>query len=118
MDSVKAFGAWGEGSNPSGGIKIFYKLEMKKFLYSTLINPLACATFPECIEKIIGFVLWVATAIVPIMIIVAGFLFLTSGGDPEKARTAKRIIFWTVIGLAIILLAKGIISVIKQIIGG
>ena len=83
-----------------------------------LTNPLACNTFSECVEKIIGFVLWVATAIVPIMIIVAGFLFLTSGGDPEKVRTAKRIIFWTVIGLAIILLAKGIISVIKQIIGG
>jgi len=83
-----------------------------------LFNPLACNTFSECIEKIINFLLWIAIIITPLMIIVAGFLFLTSGGDPEKVRTAKRIIFWTVIGLAIILLAKGIISVIKQVIGG
>jgi uncharacterized BrkB/YihY/UPF0761 family membrane protein len=82
-----------------------------------IINPLTCKTFPECIEKIIGFIFWVAMAIVPIIIIIAGFLFLTSGGDPEKVRTAKRVIFWAVIGLAIILLAKGIISLIKTVIG-
>jgi ABC-type transport system involved in multi-copper enzyme maturation permease subunit len=79
---------------------------------------LACNTIPECIEKIITFILWVAGAILPIIIIIAGFLFLTSGGDPEKVRTAKRMIFWAVVGLAIILLAKGIISLIKTVIGG
>jgi hypothetical protein len=57
----------------------------------------------------------VAGAILPIIIIIAGFLFLTSGGDPEKVRTAKRMIFWAIIGLAIVVLARGIISVIKGI---
>jgi len=51
------------------------------------------------------------------MIIVAAFYFLTSGGDPEKVRTAKRIILWTFIGLIIVLLGKGIISIIWQILG-
>ena len=83
-----------------------------------LINPLACNTIPGCIEKIISFIFWIAVAIVPIMIIIAGFLFLTSGGDPEKVRTAKRIVFWAVIGLAIVLFAKGIISLIKTVIEG
>jgi hypothetical protein len=81
-----------------------------------LINPLACNTIPECIEKIISFILWIATAIFPIVIIIGGFLFLISGGDPEKVRTAKRVIFWGVIGLLIVLIARGIISVIKAII--
>jgi len=89
---------------------------MEKFLAAGLINPLACDTFSECIEIVIGFIFWIAVAIVPIIIIIAGFLFLTSGGDPEKVRTAKKMIFWTVIGLAIVLLAKGIISVIKSVI--
>jgi len=79
---------------------------------------LACDSIPECIEKIISFIFWIAVGIVPIIIIIAGFLFLTSGGDPEKTRTAKRIIFWAVIGLAIILFAKGIISLIKSVIEG
>jgi hypothetical protein len=83
-----------------------------------LINPLACNTIPECIEKIISFILWVAGAIFPIIIIIGGFLFLISGGDPEKVRTAKRMIFWAVIGLVIVLFAKGIISLIKTVIEG
>jgi len=57
-------------------------------------------------------------AIVPIMVIVAAYFFLTSGGDPEKVRTAKRIIFWTFIGLIIVLLGKGIVAIIKQVLGG
>ena len=85
---------------------------------SFLINPLACGTFPECIEKIIGFIFWIALAIVPIIIIIAGFLFLTSGGDPEKVQTAKKMILYACIGLVIILLAKGIISLIKSILVG
>jgi hypothetical protein len=94
----------GEGGE-SGGSSFF-----------NIINPLACNTIPECIEKIISFILWIGTAIFPIIIIIAGFLFLTSGGDPEKVRTAKRTIFWAVIGLVIVLLARGIISVIKSVI--
>jgi hypothetical protein len=94
----------GEGGE-SGGSSFF-----------NIINPLVCNSIPECIEKIISFILWIGTAIFPIIIIIGGFLFLISGGDPEKVRTAKRMIFWAVIGLVIVLLARGIISVIKSVI--
>jgi len=75
-------------------------------------------TFEELINGIISFISWVAIAIVPIAIIVAAFYFLTSGGDPEKVRTAKRIIFYTIIGLIIILLARGLPAIIREIIEG
>ena len=75
-------------------------------------------TFEKLIENIVNFIFWVAMAIVPIVIIIAAYYLLTSGGDPEKVRTAKRIIFWTFIGLIIVLLGKGIISIIWQILGG
>jgi hypothetical protein len=90
---------------------------MEKFLAEILINPLACTTFSECIEKITSFILWIGIAIFPIIIIIAGFLFITSGGDPEKVRTAKRIIFWSFIGLIIVLSGKGIVAVIGQLPG-
>ena len=84
----------------------------------TIINPLGAESFEELIENLINFIFWVAVAIVPIMIIVAAFYFLTSGGDPEKVRTAKKIILYTCIGLAMVLFAKGIISLIKTVIEG
>ncbi len=81
-------------------------------------NPLEAETFEELIENLIDFIFWVAAAIVPLMIIIAAFYFITSAGNPDKVKTAKDIILYTIIGFTIVLLAKGIVSVIKQIIGG
>jgi len=84
----------------------------------TLINPFKAKSVGEFIETLISFIFWASLGIVPLMIIIAGFYFMTSGGDPEKVRTAKRIFVWTMIGFLIVLLARGLIAVIKKILGG
>ena len=101
LDCSKCWGGRG-GGVPSGG----------PYLY----NPLACETFAECIDGIISCIVCYSPIIAFLMIIIAGFLFITAGGDPERIRTAKRIIFWTVVGLFIVLFCKGIISLIRKII--
>lgn len=80
-------------------------------------NPLETESFEDLLNSIVTFIFWIAIAIAPIMIMIAAFFLLTAGGDPKRVDTAKQIILWTVIGLAIILLAKGLISVLRQIIG-
>jgi len=49
------------------------------------------------------------------MIIVAGFYFITATGDPAKIDTAKKIILWTLIGLLVVISAKGLIALFKEI---
>lgn len=78
-------------------------------------NPLTSDTFQEFIYKLIDFIFWLAIAIAPIMIIVAGFYFITAMGDPEKVKIAKQIILWTLIGLLIIFCAKGLIKLFEDI---
>lgn len=85
---------------------------------NAICNPLKVCTFEDLINSIINFIFWVAVVIAPLMIIIAAFYFIFSAGDPGKVKTAKSIIFWTIIGFTIVLLAKGIISMIKGIIGG
>jgi len=85
---------------------------------AVLPNPLEWDTIEEVIVGVIDFILWIAIALVPLMIIIAAFFFLTSGGNPERVSTAKNIIFWTIIGFTIVLLAKGVVSMVKQIIEG
>ncbi|MCJ7786976.1 pilin [Patescibacteria group bacterium] len=80
-------------------------------------NPLCAESFEDLLNTIVNFIFWIAIAIAPLMIMIAAFFLLTAGGDPKRIDTAKQIILWTVIGLAIILLAKGLISVLRQIIG-
>ncbi|GAI20335.1 unnamed protein product, partial [marine sediment metagenome] len=51
-------------------------------------------------------------------IIIAGFYWLTAAGDPKKVKTALDIIKWTVIGFAIILFARGLVAIIRHVLGG
>ncbi len=78
-------------------------------------NPLEAESFEELVDNIINFIFIIGFAIAPIMILIAGFMFVTGGGNPEQIKTAKNIILWTVIGLVIILCAKGIIALINNI---
>lgn len=45
-----------------------------------------------------------------IVIIISGFQFVTAGGDAQKVARARGILLGAVIGLAIIIIAQGIIS--------
>jgi len=82
-----------------------------------ICNPLRAKSFEELIDRIINFVLWIAIAIAPLMIVIAAFHILTSGGDPKKVETGKNIILYTIVGLFIVILAKGIVIIIRGILG-
>lgn len=59
--------------------------------------------FLNLVIKIIIFLNWFIALITVIMIMYAGFLILTGGGDEEKSQKAKRIITYAIIGVLIIL---------------
>lgn len=61
----------------------------------------------------IFYVLLVVTAIV---LLIAGFLFFLSGGDPGKVSKAKSLIIYCAIGLALALMARIIPGIIKEIV--
>jgi len=57
-------------------------------------------------------VMWtVFSLIVVICMLVAGILFLTSGGDPEKIKTARLAFIWGVVGVAVGIIAYSIIEI-------
>lgn len=77
-------------------------------------NPLTATSFEELINNIIDFLFTLAIPLAALMIIVAGFYFVTAAGKPEQITTAKKIILWTLIGFLIILCAKGIIWLLME----
>ena len=80
-----------------------------------LKNPLQADTFEELVEGIINFIFNLALVVAPIMIIVSGFILVTSGGDPAARRRAKEILIYTVAGLFVIMTSKGLIQVLKEL---
>jgi len=83
-----------------------------------ICNPICYPSIPALIDAIINFVTIVALALVPLMIVWAGIMYVTSAGDTEKTSKAKDIIKYTVIGVIILLFSRGIIAAIKGVIGG
>jgi hypothetical protein len=83
----------------------------------TIENPLDYDTIEDIISEVVSFITMIAFAIAPIIFIWGGFKFYFAGGDPGKAKEATNLIKWAIIGLAIIIVANGIILVIQDVIG-
>lgn len=69
----------------------------------------------EAADAFTEFLVITGFAVGPILIIYAAFLLLTKQGDPTATSQAKKIILWTIISLSIMLFAKGIPSVVKDL---
>ncbi len=80
-------------------------------------NPLKACGFDELIDKIVDYLFYIVIAAAPIMFVLAGFYFTTAAGDAKRITTAKTIVIWTLVGLFITLMAKGIIGVIRALLG-
>lgn len=77
-------------------------------------NPVGATTFAGLIGQIVDFLILVIIPIATIMILYAGLLFMTSGGSVEKVQKAKQTLTWAVVGIAILLISRGITSIIAS----
>jgi heme/copper-type cytochrome/quinol oxidase subunit 2 len=80
-------------------------------------SPISSQTFTELLNKIIDFIFYVSLPVAAIMITVAGFYFVTAAGEPEKIQKAKIMILWTLIGLLVVFLAKGLVAALRGALG-
>lgn len=84
----------------------------------SLPNPLgSVSTIPQLIDRISDWLLGIATALLPLMIVWGAFKILVSGGKPETVKEGREIITYAVLGYALLLISKGIILIIKEVLG-
>ena len=65
-------------------------------------------------------VLWffgIVIVIAFVMLLVAAVTFMTAGGDEAKVETARRMLLYGIIGIAVALLARAILLVIASLFG-
>ncbi len=83
-------------------------------------NPLGsgASTIPQLIDKIATWLLEIGLVISTIIILYAAFLFMTSGGSAEKVTTARKTLLYAIIGITVLLLAKGVTTLIQNVLSG
>ncbi|MGA2910466.1 MAG: hypothetical protein ABSE04_01515 [Candidatus Microgenomates bacterium] len=69
------------------------------------------------VQRTISLVLGLAGIVLFVILIVGGFKYITSGGDPKAVETAKKTLTYAVAGLIIILVSYLILVLISNITG-
>ncbi len=85
-----------------------------------LTDPLGGSeSFTSVATAVAGFLFWdIAAPLATIMVLVGAFQFMTSAGDPEKVSQARKTIMYAAIGLAVALIAGGVVSIIRAFVAG
>ncbi len=81
----------------------------------TIPNPFGAKTFEEVLGKIDKWLIAIAIPIASIVILYAAFLFMTSAGNEEKVTKAKRALTWALVGIGILVIGTGFVTLIKDI---
>jgi len=69
------------------------------------------------IQTISDWIFWIAFIVTGIAILFAGITFVTAAGDPERVAKAKKIFFYSLIGVLVIVLAEFIPGIVRYFIG-
>ncbi len=77
-------------------------------------NPLKSNDLSQLLDNIINFLLTLAAPIAVIMMIYAGYLFITASDNEEKVKTARKTMLYVVIGVAILILSKGVVTLVSS----
>ena len=92
---------------------------MRELLYivaSDLVSPVEPSGLPQTqanqseIETIVRVVLNLAGAIALLVIVISGLRYVLAGGDAGKTKKAKEGIVYAFVGLAIAIVAQGIVA--------
>ena len=78
-------------------------------------NPLRYDTIEGLIGAIIDFLFTLSLVVAPMVIIIAGFFFIFSEGDHQKVIQARNMVIYALVGLVVIMAAKGIINLIRDV---
>jgi hypothetical protein len=86
----------------------------------SLTNPLGsnCTDLTCPMQAVINFLFTIAIPLCGIMVLVGGFQMLTAAGDPAKFSNGRKTILYAVAGFAIVLVAGGVATLIKNTLGG
>jgi FtsH-binding integral membrane protein len=90
-------------------------------LLSALILPVTVLAAVNSIQSLsiaIANVVWVVFTVVALVaFVVAGIMFLTSGGDPSKLTLARSAFFWGLAGVVVGIVAFSIINITCNALG-
>lgn len=85
--------------------------------FSDLANPLPNVSTDNRLQVILNIVLAITGAIAVLIIVLAGFRYIISQGDPNTVATARNAIIYSLVGLVVIMFAFAIVNFVLEGLG-
>ncbi len=82
-----------------------------------LTNPLGTEDFATLVNRIGEYLVKLGIVVATLMVVIGGFQILVAGSNSERLKSGKDTIKWALIGLVILLIGKGFVSLIQDILG-
>jgi len=98
------------------------KIKQILIISSILVLPLAFAAaqyddaVTQTIKNITDYVSFIAGLLAVLFVVVGGVMFSTAGGNEKQVDTAKKMITYAAVGLAVVLVAQGITSIVRSLV--
>ncbi len=70
----------------------------------------------ETIKNITDYVSFIAGLLAVLFVVIGGVMFTVAGDNEKKVGTAKKMITYAAVGLAIVLIAQGITSIVRTLV--
>ena len=71
----------------------------------------------DSVTTLTDWIFWIVFVVAAIIIVIAGLMYMTSAGDPEKTSKAKGVLIMGVVGIIVAVLAKFIPALVRYFIG-
>jgi len=97
-------------------------LALAPVIYIFAQGPDPILTHPEqviqLLNRILNYAWTIMGIIVVMMLLYAGFTFVTAAGSDEKVETAKKMIKWSLVGIVVMILSGGVMLLIENFLRG
>ena len=70
----------------------------------------------ELLTRIVNWFFLIVMGLAVLMLLFAGLKWITSAGNEESITTARKMLIWALVGIAIALLSKGLVSLIANLV--
>ena len=84
----------------------------------TIDTPAGSMTIPQLIKRILDFAIGFAVVVCVIILIFAGYQYMTANGDENKIQTATKSLTWAIVGLVVCFIAVILVKFVGTTIFG
>jgi len=103
--------------------KVFLTAVLISLLIVPAVNVLAQESPPYSLdvmvvlERIVDWLFSILLIFTAIMIVVAAFYFVTATGNPETVSKARNFVLYALIGVAVAVASRGLVALVRRIVG-